>query len=184
MLPTSDVCRRGPRGLLVLESCPCGCWPPNIAMWSAHRRRRRLAHVVQLRTHHMRWLERWPGNHRCSQPAAGQTRCPVNPVEEPGRSRRAPAPRKAELGTSPDGLAHSCVACQCWIDGADGSSNAGAPGRSHIYQACIGCQLPRTLAVNWQALERRSDMATTMRPVGGPGGHDAVLWRGRVPWPP
>ena len=38
-----------------------------------------------------------------------------------------------------------------------------------IYIACIGCQLPHALAVSWQALKRRSDIAAAMRPVSGPG---------------
>ena len=38
-----------------------------------------------------------------------------------------------------------------------------------IYQTCIGCRPPRTLAVNRQALKRRSNMATSLRPVAEPG---------------
>ena len=83
-----------------------------------------------------------------------------------------------------NGLASTSGVCRAdWVDGAD-SSLRRRSAKSTIYMACVGCQLASALTASRQALKRRSGMAAMMRPIGGPGVNDAVLWRNQIPRPP
>ena len=93
------------------------------------------------------------GQYRCLQAAAGQERCPVNPMRAPGRSRAAAAQtlRSEPALAASDGLApRSKAQSLVWVDGADSSYQSGAPGRP--YRTCTACQTASTLAASWQAL--------------------------------
>ena len=186
MLPTSVVHRRGPRELWALDSRPCGCWSVSLATIFAHRRASPTGPRNPASYTFRAGFDVASRQHRCSQDRSrtdklsSQSDEGARPLE--GRNR---ADTRSELVlVASNGLAPTSGVCHAdWVDGAD-SSFQRRNAKSTIYMACIGCQLAHALAASRLALKRRSGMAAVMRPIGGPGVHDAVLWRSQIPWPP